>query len=376
MTLQPLEGFTVAVTADRRAVEQADLLERRGATVLLRPTIATEYLGNEAEVRAATAAAVDLRPDVVVLTTGIGVRAWLEAAQSWGLDAGVLDMLRQATLVARGPKAAAALRVAGLDVAHVADDETIDGVVEILGLELVEGARVVAQTPGDDDHRIPDVVAARGGTLVEVPVYRWRLPDDVQPAAALAAEIVDGKVDAVTFTSAPAVRNLLQVAEREGLGRDVLAAFNDDGVLAACVGPVCAAAAREVGIVDPAAPDVGRLGLLVRLATDELAARRTTVDIGGASLVCQGTVAAVDGRRIELTRAEARVLHALVERPGVVVPPAVLARRLGASDGAAHHVEVTVARLRRKLGTDRALVETIRRRGYRLQTGPSAVAAV
>src|SRR5690242_6702881 len=44
--LQPLEGYTVGVTADRRASEQAELLRRRGARVLDGPTIATAYLAS------------------------------------------------------------------------------------------------------------------------------------------------------------------------------------------------------------------------------------------------------------------------------------------------------------------------------------------
>ena len=43
------------------------------------------------------------------MTTGIGIRAWIEAAQSWGLDHALLDALSGARVVARGPKAAAAV---------------------------------------------------------------------------------------------------------------------------------------------------------------------------------------------------------------------------------------------------------------------------
>src|SRR6266540_3591533 len=57
--LQPLEGYTVGVTADRRASEQAELLRRRGARVLDAPTIATAYLGSDERLRGATTALVE-----------------------------------------------------------------------------------------------------------------------------------------------------------------------------------------------------------------------------------------------------------------------------------------------------------------------------
>ena len=41
MKMGPLAGYTIGVTADRRAEEQAQLLERRGARVLHGPTIRT-----------------------------------------------------------------------------------------------------------------------------------------------------------------------------------------------------------------------------------------------------------------------------------------------------------------------------------------------
>src|SRR4051794_25360797 len=106
--LDPLEGYTVGITADRRAVEQADLFRRRGAKVLIGPTIATAYLASDERLRRATDEVIATPPDVLVVTTGIGIRAWIEAAQSWDLDRALFDALGAATVYCRGPKSAAA----------------------------------------------------------------------------------------------------------------------------------------------------------------------------------------------------------------------------------------------------------------------------
>ena len=100
--LEPLEGYTVGVTADRRASEQCELLRRRGARVLDAPTIATAYLGSDARLRRSTEQVIAAPPDVLVITTGIGIRAWIEAAQSWGLDLALLDALAGARVLSRG----------------------------------------------------------------------------------------------------------------------------------------------------------------------------------------------------------------------------------------------------------------------------------
>src|SRR3954469_17279108 len=79
-----LHGFTVAVTADRRWDEQTQLLERRGARVVHGPTIRTLPLGDEERLRVATSAIIDAPPDVVLFTTGLGVRSWLAGAEGLG----------------------------------------------------------------------------------------------------------------------------------------------------------------------------------------------------------------------------------------------------------------------------------------------------
>src|SRR5688572_7912144 len=108
--LAPLDGFTIGVTADRRADEQADLFLRRGASVLRGPSIRTVPLGPDAALRAATEQIVADPPDYVVATTGIGVRGWLTMAETWGIEGDLVRALARTRLLARGPKAAGALQ--------------------------------------------------------------------------------------------------------------------------------------------------------------------------------------------------------------------------------------------------------------------------
>src|SRR3954471_4864476 len=109
-----LSGYTVGVTADRRRDELANLLESRGARVVLAPALRIVPIADDAELRAATRACLESPPDVVLVNTGIGMRGWLEAAEGWGLAEPLRGVLARAYLIARGPKARAAIRAAGL----------------------------------------------------------------------------------------------------------------------------------------------------------------------------------------------------------------------------------------------------------------------
>ncbi|MBO0894467.1 MAG: uroporphyrinogen-III synthase, partial [Acidimicrobiales bacterium] len=252
--LSPLEGFTVGVTADRRWSEQADLLRRRGASVVHGATIGTDYQGSEDELRAATEAFVREAPSYLLATTGIGVRAWVAAAREWGLSEELHRVLAQARILVRGPKTAAALRPFGLEPWAQSATERLSDLVARLLEEPLAGRMVAIQHTGERDGPAVEALSAIGATVLEVPVYRWRLPPDELPAVRLIEGVCRGEVDAVTFTSAPAVRNLMMIAEHHGLEPDLLSRFNERGAVAACVGPVCAEAARGAGITSPAAP--------------------------------------------------------------------------------------------------------------------------
>ncbi|MEV0715064.1 uroporphyrinogen-III synthase [Asanoa sp. NPDC050611] len=357
----PLLGFTVAVTAERRRDELTTMLERRGARVVLAPAITIIPLLDDAALHAATAACVAHVPDVVVATTGIGFRGWLEAAEGWGVGDALRGGLRAARVIARGAKPCGAIRAAGLSEHWSAPTESCAEILAALLAEGVAGRRIAVQLHGGPQDDFTDALRSAGADVVEVPVYRWTAREDGEPLRRLVDQVVTGQVDAVTFTSAPAVTALLDAGgDRAGA---VLDAFGDR-VLAACVGPVTAAPLRDRGV--PAlVPDRARLGALVKAVTDALPARARRLTVGGVTIELRGHGAVVDGGFRPLAPASVALLRELAARPGAVVSRARLAAALP-SGGEGHAVDVAMARLRSALGAA-DLVETVIKRGYRLR---------
>ncbi len=268
----PLAGRCIGITAGRKGAEQADLFRRRGADVVHGPTMVTVDLSAEETLRAATTSVVADPPGYVVVTTGMGLRLWLEAARGWGAGDELVAALAQGAVLARGAKAASAVRRAGLEVAWRAPGETMDEVVDHVEAAVAGSTRrprIALQLFEPGDHPSTDALRALAAELVEVPVYRWRLPDDLGPAMALIDATIAQRIDAVTFTSQPAVRHLVRIAADAGRAGELLAALNGP-VLAACIGPVCAAAAIEVGIEHPVWPEPPRLPAMARQVTEHL----------------------------------------------------------------------------------------------------------
>ena len=366
MTEGVLTGFTVAVTAERRRDEMSALLQRRGARVVTAPAISIVPLEDDDALHAATAACIGLAPDLVVATTGFGFRGWLEAAEGWGLGEPLREALGRARLIARGPKPCGAIRAAGLSEEWAAKTEGSEEVLERLVAEGIAGRRIVVQEHGEPQTDFVAALRAAGAAVVEVPVYRWVPPADTAPVRRLVDQIVARQIDAVTFTSAPAVKSFLQLAGADADG--VLDRFRT-GTLAACVGPVTASplADRQVPVV---MPERYRLGALIRTVADELPRRARRLRVAGTTLEVRGHAVLIDDVPHVLAPAAMAILSALAARPGVVVGKDQLIGSLPrGNDG--HAVDVAVARLRTALGSGRH-IETVIKRGYRLRVDEPA----
>jgi uroporphyrinogen-III synthase len=383
---EPLAGFAVGVTAARRHEELASLLERRGARVVHAPAIRLVPLSDDTELLHATEDCIAQPLDHVVVTTGIGFRAWLETADGWGLREDLMQCFGKVRILAVGPRAQGAIRSAGLHEEWSPDSENAAEVLHHLLAAGVAGSRIAVQLYGEPLPEFTDALRRAGAQVLEIPVYRWSRTDDSTPLRRLVGQAIAGTVDAITFTSAPAVVATLAVAAEDGLEEVLLEALRTH-VVAACVGPVTAQplAERDVPTVQP---ERARIGALVRALARDLPLRRTRrLCVCGHALELRGHAVVLDGQLRPIAPAPMAILRALARRPGHVVSRAELCGVLpgrGVANGTPfarggrpqadeHAVEMAVARLRRGLGRS-GIVETVVKRGYRL-AGDHAVRA-
>lgn len=365
----PLAGFTVGVTAARRADELGALLTRRGAAVVHAPALRIVPVSDDTELLAATKELIGNPPHVVIATTAIGFRGWVEAADGWGHGQDLLDTLRGTELLARGPKVKGAIRAAGLTEEWSPDSESMAEVLDRLLTEGVEGRRVALQLHGEPLPGFVEALRAGGADVVVVPVYRWMPPEDIAPVDRLIDATLARNLDAVTFTSAPAVASLLSRARDRGLMDNLVEALHHD-VLAACVGPVTALPLQEHGI-DTVQPERFRLGPLVQVLCLELPGRTRTLTVAGRRFEIRGHAVLLDGDLRPVPPAGMALVNALAKRPGWVVSRADLLRALPGAGSDEHAVETAMTRLRAALGASE-LIQTVVKRGYRLALDPAA----
>ena len=360
-----LAGCTIVVAADRRAGDLASALERRGAQVYRAPALSIIPNADDDELLARTRQLIAHPPDIVIVTTGVGFRGWIDAAHENDLAEELAVALTGAQFVARGPKAHGAIQQAGFAADWVAESETSAEVGEYLTADGVSGRRIAIQHHGAGADGLDGLLADLGADVVSITVYRWGPPPDPQIVYRSVVQAGSGEVDAVLFTSAPGAAEWVRAAERAGVLDAVRRRAAAGRLLLAAVGPITATPLRDADLQTTLAVR-GRLGSLVRCVVDHFSsgsAPQLPTAVGKMEMRSGGVL--VDGVFVPLSRSSTSILSELFDAGGHVLSREALGLALPCGGESAHAVEMAVARLREALGGP-AAIQTIVKRGYRL----------
>lgn len=240
-----LAGRSIALTGPRKAAEMAKLVENMGGIPLIRPAQGTVFL-DDAKLRGDIESWIAEPPSWTILTTGMGLDALFQMAEDMGALQTFLSSLEQSSLAARGYKTVNALKKRGLVPIVRDDDGSTAGLIRGLESYALEGKSVILQLHGDPAPKLAAWLIGQGAEVRQVLPYQ-HIPPEQEHLAQLLAEILDAKADAVAFTSAPQVRNLVEYARERGQLAQLVSAF-EGSVVAAAVGKITAQALREEGV--------------------------------------------------------------------------------------------------------------------------------
>jgi uroporphyrinogen-III synthase len=251
----------VAILESRLGRQLVELVAQRGGIAFHAPALA-EHPDLDPQAIAALVRSLGERPaKLAIFQTGVGTRALFAATDNLGSTETFLKLLEKTIVAVRGPKPTAALRQRRVRIDRAAADPfTTKEVLAALADIPLQGERVIVQRYGSANVELDRALEARGAAVVEIPVYRWELPADTAPLAALIDALERGEMHAVVLTNAEQVRNLFAIAERSGRADRLRAALNR--TLVASIGPVASAALRAAGIkvgLEASPPKLGAL---------------------------------------------------------------------------------------------------------------------
>ena len=237
----------VALPETRQLNVLAELLERRGASVVRCPMVAILDSPDADSVVGWIRRFIDDPMDLFIIYTGEGVERLLKFAARAELKDEFIAALARTRKLARGPKPGRALRKVSLKPEIAALAPTTDGVIETLNSLTLENARVGVQLYGrDPNDTLMNYLTPRSGTVDCVAPYVYASEvDDVQ-VTDLIGRMSAGEIDAIAFTSKSQVDRLRKLARRSGLGQALDTALARMTV--AAIGPVVAEQLRGVGV--------------------------------------------------------------------------------------------------------------------------------
>jgi uroporphyrinogen-III synthase len=360
----PLAGYTVVVASDRRRHALADLLESVGARTVGVQAARSVARPDESALREATSRCLAAPCHELVVSSALGLRAWVAAATRWGVAGPLVARFAGARLLARDAAAADGLRALGLSSIFSTAGETTEELLRHLAAQPLAGRRVVVQTNRVDLAEACAALRRGGADVVEVPTYTVAPPAESYSLRRLSDLVVRRQVDALALVGGPVGGHLLAHAAREDRLEPLVAALATD-VLCVALGPLSAASLAG----HPVTPRVAAGPYIEELAESLLEAlppRALTLTCAGHRLELRGHAVVLDGRLVPVQAGPLAVLRALAARPGEVLSSSAI--RAAIPDRATvddHAVEMAVSRLRLALrGTD--LVQTIVKHGYRL----------
>lgn len=267
-------GLRVLSFESRRAREIAQLItNNRGIPIVAPSTREVPEGPNEDELQLIRGI-VTRAYDVLIFMTGVGARAFIDAASTIVAQEEFLSALRETHVIVRGAKPAAVMREFAIPIwLSPPEPSTWREIIQVLDQNShavpLPGLRIGVQEHGTPSSEMYEALRERGASVFAAHVYRWELPEDTGPLKDAIRAVSTDNIDVVMFTSSVQLNHALRIAAEVELKQEFIAGLKR--AVVASIGPVASAALRESGISVDLEPSHPKMGFLVKEAADKSA---------------------------------------------------------------------------------------------------------
>ena len=320
MSRDGFQGARVVLFEHRMAEAMAQSVRSHGGEPITAPTMQEIPLEHNPEVLAFGEKLLRGEIDLLICMTGVGTRWLLEALCSRHPRGHVMDAVQRVTVVARGPKPIRVLKEYDIPVTlTIPEPNTWQEIIRVLDEDsrslALDGRTIAIQEYGVPNDRLIQALKQRGAHVIQVPVYRWALPDDTGPLLAAIRQLIEGTIPVALFTNGVQIAHLMRLAAEHGLEQAARDAFKR--VVVASVGPSTSEWLVQYGLGVDFEPSHPKMGPLI----DELAAQAHAL-IQDKRLEPSARVLAtrLQGPDAKALRGEAPFLKACRREPTPVTP--------------------------------------------------------
>lgn len=264
------QGLQVVSFESRRAQEMETFIERLDGLPFVAPSVKERAVEDSSEALEWAARLMKQEFEMVILTTGTGLAYLRDAILTRYSLEDFRIALARTTLVSRGPKPQAILHEIGIKPQiRIPEPNTWREIVPVVAQRRER--RISVQEYGRPNPEFLEALRNIGAEVSTVFIYRWELPEDIEPLREAIRKIAARETDVVIFTTSVQLIHLFEVASSMGLEAEVRDALRKHIALAS-VGPIMTAAMIEQGLVPDIVPVHPKMGSLVRAAAEQAAA--------------------------------------------------------------------------------------------------------
>jgi uroporphyrinogen-III synthase len=266
MATANFNGIRVLSLESRRAVEAGKLIRTYGGEPLTAPAMREIPMSSDGPVIEFAEALMAGAFDLVIFTTGVGVRSLIKTVSEHIDREKFLSALRSVKIAARGPKSSSALRETGIPITVVAPEPftwrvLVQAMEEKFGSDL-NGMNIAVQEYGTSNPELLTALAEKSVSITRVLVYQWALPEDVQPLREAVIALAHGHVDAVLFMNAGQVAHLFLMAERMGYTEALYEGFRSTVI--GSIGPSTTEGLSMYRLSPDFEPSQSKMGFLIK----------------------------------------------------------------------------------------------------------------
>lgn len=262
------EKLRICSFESRRSEEMASLIERMGGVPTIAPSMREIPLSDN--LQAFTFGEKLLAGDyrLMIFLTGVGAKSLLEVLESKFERAKLLQAWDACVTIVRGPKPHAVLREWGVHVdARAPEPNTWRELIETIDAwGEVRGVSIAVQEYGQPNESLYAALEERGAIVTRVPVYRWALPENIEPLKAAVHQCIAGQFDVLLWTSAQQIHHVLSVAESLGKREEFLRSAKK--CVIGSIGPTATETLIEAGLPPDLEPEHPKMGPLVKLVCE------------------------------------------------------------------------------------------------------------
>lgn len=240
------KGKVIGITRPaERTKEAVDFIEENGGKSIVAPTLELRISNSASLVKLCSMAE---KLNWLIFTSPTAIISLYKHCPNLN------DKLRADCKIAViGPRTGKFLTEYGLNADIIPDDYTAEGLLDVLKEQDIKDRTIGIPRTMVARDVLPEGLKKQGANVILADAYKSSIPQDKTKVQKLIKLIIEGKVDAVTFTSPLTVNNFFEIAGTNQ--RDVLIDTLKSGkVLVAAIGPVTAKPLNDIGI-NPITPE-------------------------------------------------------------------------------------------------------------------------